>query len=44
MAVNKIEIMTIDQIREKIAIKLSQHIGWVDTLNDTNPGHYGVEV
>jgi hypothetical protein len=35
--------MTIDQIREKLALELSLDIAWVNMLDDTSPGHYGVE-
>jgi hypothetical protein len=35
--------MTIDSIREKLAIKIASSQEWIDKLNDTNPGHYGVE-
>jgi hypothetical protein len=35
--------MTIDQIREKLANKIELSSQWIDELNDTNPGHYGVE-
>jgi hypothetical protein len=45
----KIKNMNIDQIREQIAISLSSlnihtHEKWLGILDDTTPGHYGVEV
>jgi len=37
--------MTIDQIREQIAISLGMHCDekWFGILDDAEPGHYGVE-
>lgn len=35
--------MTIEQIREKLAIEIAHHALWLDQLNDTEPGNYGVE-
>ena len=35
--------MDIEKMREKLAIEISQSEEWVDKLNDSNPGHYGVE-
>lgn len=35
--------MLLDEIREKIAELLSQHSEWVNKLNDTEPGNYGIE-
>lgn len=34
--------MEIDKIREEISIKLNEYTEIVDELNDTSPGHYGV--
>jgi len=35
--------MDIEKIKEKLAIEISKSDKWLDKLNDTNPGHYGVE-
>ena len=35
--------MDIEKIREKLALEIAQSEEWVDKLNDSNPGHYGVE-
>lgn len=35
--------MTIDKIREKLADKIPAQEGWVNQLDESNPGHYGVE-
>lgn len=38
--------MHIDEIRERIAGKLSsaeEMLSWIDLLQDTSPGHYGIE-
>lgn len=34
--------MTIDEIRDRLATSLYHHQRWLDVLDDTNPGHYGV--
>jgi hypothetical protein len=35
--------MHIDEIREKITVALFHHTNWYDALDDTSPGHYGVD-
>ncbi len=35
--------MEIENIREYISIELGMYSEWADELNDTSPGHYGVE-
>lgn len=35
--------MTIDQIRNKLLDKIVIDHNWMDKLNDTDPGHYGIE-
>jgi len=38
--------MHIDEIRERLADKLSsaeEIVNWIDLLQDTSPGHYGIE-
>jgi len=40
------QVMHIDEIREKVADKLSsaeEMMSWIDLLQDTSPGHYGIE-
>jgi len=34
--------MDIEKIREKLAIEIAQSEEWVDKLNNSSPGHYGV--
>ncbi len=35
--------MTLDTIREKVAEQLHYHEEWLNKLDDTEPGHYGVK-
>ncbi|MDW3191266.1 MAG: hypothetical protein R8G66_02845 [Cytophagales bacterium] len=34
--------MTLETIREKVAEQLQYHSSWLDKLNETEPGNYGV--
>lgn len=35
--------MTIDEIREKLSSEISHNEEWINELDNSSPGHYGVE-